>query len=153
MGIQARAARSAGQALYQLLAAEFSSQAGQPSISTRFFLASGQAATERLFVEAIQGRMVGLSAILWRACQLCSSGRDVLLGLTDLNAGEEAVEAEATQQVAGDQGNPCLFLRLEVRCRRVTGISAVEGETLTQHIVSEWQRPDPETEQQWGLEA
>lgn len=61
---------------------------------------------------------------------------DILFGLTHLNTGEETIEAETAQQVAGDQGNPCLFLRFEFDAGEVTGISAVEGKALTEHIVN-----------------
>ncbi|MNC62790.1 hypothetical protein D3C75_1128510 [compost metagenome] len=77
---------------------------------------------------------------------------DILFGLTHLDAGQEAIEAETTQQVAGDQGNPCLFLRFEFDAGEVTGISAVEGEALTEYIVNNGNDQIPETGQQWGFE-
>ena len=151
MGIQARAARSAGQASPSCSLPSFSSQAGQPSISTGVLLGLGQAAAERLLVEAIQGRVVGLIYLV-EGVPAVQQRPDILLRLTDLDAGEEAVEAEAAQQIAGDQGNPCLFLRFEFDAGEVTCIGAVEGKTLTQHIVNDGNDQIPETGQQWGLE-
>ena len=135
----------------QLLAAEFF-QPGRAAVHQhRVLLGLGQAAAERLLVEAIQGRVVGLIYLV-EGVPAVQQRPDILLRLTDLDAGEEAVEAEAAQQIAGDQGNPCLFLRFEFDAGEVTCIGAVEGKTLTQHIVNDGNDQIPETGQQWGLE-
>ncbi len=135
----------------QLLAAELF-QPGRAAIHQyRVFLGFGQAATKRLFIEAIQGRVVGLSYLV-ESMPAVQQRPDVLLGLADLNTGQGAVEAEATQQIAGDQGNPCLFLRFEFDAGEVTGIGAIQGETLAQHIVNNGNDQVPETGQQWGFE-
>lgn len=95
--------------------------------------------------------MVGLGYLV-KSVPAVQQRPDVLLGLTDLDAGQCAIEAEATQQIAGDQGNPCLFLRFEFDAGEVTGIGAVQGETLAQHIVNNGNDQVPETGQQWGFE-
>ena len=140
-----------GPGVTQLLAAEFF-QPGRAAIHQhRVLLGLGQTATERLFVEAIQGRVVGLGNLV-EGVPAVQQRPDIFFGLTHLDAGEEAIEAETTQQVAGDQGNPCLFLRFEFDAGEVTGIGAVEGKTLTQHIVNDGNDQIPETGQQWGFE-
>ncbi len=115
--------------LAQLLAAQLF-QPGRATIHQhRIFLRFCQAATECFFVEAIQGWMVGLNYLV-EGVPTVQQWPDVFFGLTHLNTGQGTVEAEATQQVAGDQGNPCLFLWLDFDAGEVTCIGSVQGETL-----------------------
>ncbi len=94
--------------------------------------------------------MVGLGYLV-KSVPAVQQWPDVLLGLTDLDAGQGAVEAEATQQIAGDQGNPCLFLRFEFDAGEVTGIGAVRVRPWPS-IVNNGNDQVPETGQQWGFE-
>ncbi|MNO91712.1 hypothetical protein D3C76_832640 [compost metagenome] len=137
--------------LSQLLAAQLLQPARATIHQHRVLFGLGQTATECLFIEAIQGRVVGLGNLV-EGVPAVQQRPDILFGLTDLDAGQEAIEAETTQQVAGDQGNPCLFLRFEFDAGEVTGISAVQGETLTEYIVNNGNDQIPETGQQWGFE-
>ena len=135
----------------QLLATQFLQPARATIHQYRVLLRLGQTAAECLFIEAIQGRVVGLGNFV-EGMPAVQQRPDILFGLTHLNTGEETIEAETAQQVAGDQGNPCLFLRFEFDAGEVTGISAVEGKTLTEHIVNNGNDQIPETGQQWGFE-
>jgi hypothetical protein len=110
LGIQASAARSAGQASPSCSLPSFPARSGSHP-SAPGSLGFGQTATKRLFIEAIQRRMVGLGYLV-KSVPAVQQRPDVLLGLTDLDAGQCAIEAEATQQIAVDLGNPCLFCGL-----------------------------------------
>ncbi|MNH02697.1 hypothetical protein D3C79_619420 [compost metagenome] len=137
--------------LAQLLAAQLLQPARATIHQHRVLLGLGETTAEGLFIEAIQAGMVRLGYLV-EGVPAVQQRPDVLGGLTHLNAGEEAVEAEAAQQIAGDQGNPCLFLRFEFDAGEVTGIGSVQGETLSQYIVNDGNDQIPGTGQQWGLE-
>ena len=134
----------------QLLATQLFQPARATIHQHRVLLRFGQTAAKGLFIETIQSGAVRLVNFV-KSVPGMQQRPDIFLGLTHLNAGQGTIKTEATQQIAGDQGNPCLFLRFEFDAREVTGIGAVQGETLAQHIVNNGNDQIPETGQQWGL--